>query len=208
MRPFAWHGPLSDSGRLRLPSRPSEASVSVAELGVLLLCGAAAAGAVLLFEFKLKFPGHSILRAVFPMALGLALVPRRGSGTVMGAGAIATTAGMYFGGVGDKGLGSMTSLFMIGPFLDLALRRAVSGRRVYLALTAAGVFANLAALAVQGSAKYFGIDGGGGFKSLATWLPSAALTYPICGALAGLLSAAAWFRWNAEPRQNSADDRP
>lgn len=207
MRLFTWHDPLSDAGRLRLPSRQVTSSISIAETGVLLLCGAAAAGAVLMFEFKLKLPGHAILRAVFPMALGLALVPRRGAGTVMGAGAVATVSAILFGGWGEKGLGSLTSLFLIGPFLDLAVRRTVSGRRVYLSLAAAGVLANMAALAVQASAKYFGFDGGGRGKNLATWLPLALLTYPLCGALAGLLSAAAWFRWKSESRQNSADER-
>jgi hypothetical protein len=29
----------------------------------------------------------------------------------------------------------------------------------------------------------------------AAWLSKAAITYPLCGAIAGLVSAAAWFRF-------------
>lgn len=204
-RLLAWNVPLSDASRIRLASRSATDPILVAETGILLICGAVSAATVLTLEFKWKMPGHSILRAVFPMALGLALVPRRGAGTVMGAGAVATAAAFMFGGWGERGLGALTSLSLIGPFLDLAVRRSTSGRRVYISLVAAGVLTNLAAMSVQLSAKYFGLGGGGGGsgggKSLTEWLPMALITYPLFGALAGLLSAAAWFRWKSAPRE-------
>lgn len=205
-RLFSWHSPLSAASRLRVTPGAGITPISVSETAVLLACGATAAAAVLMLDFKLQLPGHAILRAVFPLALGLALVPRRGAATVMGAGAVSTAAALVFGGWGEKGLGSMTSLCVIGPLVDLAVSRSSTGRRVYLSFITAGVLTNLAALAVQASAKYFGFGGGGG-KSLAVWLPMALVTYPVFGAVAGLVSAAAWFRWNAPASADQADER-
>lgn len=209
-RILSWNTPLKSASRLQVNQPLVVRPISLSETGMLLLCGMGAALAVLMFEFKLKIPGHAILRAVFPMAFGLALVPRRGAGTMMGAGAATTAAVILLAGWGEKGLGSLTSLFLMGPFLDFAMNmnRSASGPRVYVSLIAAGMMTNLAALAVQGSAKYYGWAwaAGGGGKSLATWLSLAALTYPLCGALAGLLSAAAWFRWNSDPRQDPGEE--
>lgn len=170
------------------------------------MCGVASALAVTTLEFKLKLPGHSILRAVFPMAFGLALVPRVGAGTVMGIGAATASILMTMAGWGERGLGAVTSLYLIGPCLDLAVCRAKSGRWIYLSLVSAGLMANLAAMAVQVTAKSMGWKVQGMGKSLAEWLPWAAITYPLCGILAGLLSAVVWFRWNSG-RQHPTDAR-
>ena len=64
----------------RLPTLSSEAKVSAAELATLLACGALAALAIGLLHLQFRVPGHAILRAVLPMAFGLALVPRRSAG--------------------------------------------------------------------------------------------------------------------------------
>ncbi len=199
------HYELRAAGRIHLPQAAADASISLAELLTLLACGAVAAATVLLVDFKLKLPGHAILRAVFPMALGLSLVPRRGAGTVMGTGALATAAILVCGGWAEKGLGALTSLSLVGPVLDLAVRRLQPGRRTYLAFIAAGVVANLAAMFVQAGAKSLGIENSGG-KPLAVWLWPALVTYPLCGALAGLVSAAVWFRWNSEADCTAAED--
>lgn len=187
------HSSLDSVRRLRLGGWATSDTISKAETIALLACGIAATAMVTLAEFKLRIPGHSILRAVFPMAFGLALVPRRGAGTLMGLGAVGTAGLFGLFNVGDRGLGSMTSLCLIGPALDVALRRVSSGRGVYIGLTLAGIAANLAALLVQTYAKSAGWDAGGG-KSVAAWLPFAAMTYPTCGGVAGLVSAIAWFR--------------
>jgi len=199
---FPWHNPLRDASRLPLPRIGTE-SVSVSQMGVLFLCGAGAAAAVSWLDFSLKIPGHAILRAAFPMALGLAIVPRKGAGTLMSGGAMATAAILRFGGWAENGLGSLTSLCLMGLFLDLALRGCRNGRRIYLALIVAGVLTNLAAMSVQVAAKYYGWGGGGGGKSLAAWLPFASFTYPLCGALAGLLSAIVWFRWHSSSEHSN-----
>jgi hypothetical protein len=69
-------------------------------------------------DFNLQIPGHAILRAVLPMAIGLALVPRKNGGTVMGVAAL---------GGELPGLGACTSLALLGPMLDLALRSSAAG---------------------------------------------------------------------------------
>lgn len=201
-----WNQSLGRASRLPVGRSDAAAPISASETVVLLLCGFVSAATVLTLEFKLKMPGHSILRAVFPMAFGLAAVPRRGAGTVMASGAILTALGFSVTGWGERGLGAMTSLFLIGPCLDLALRGSGTGRRVYGSFVAAGVVANLLAMLVQIAAKSAGWKVAGTGKSLAEWLPRAALSYPLCGALAGLISAIIWFRWNAGRQPVSSEE--
>jgi hypothetical protein len=199
------HTALTTAGRFHLPARPADAPITSTETLVLLGCGIVAAVGVLSIDFSLKLPGHAILRAVPPMALGLSLVPRRGSGTVMGIGALATAGVILGAGWGEKGHGATVSLSLIGPVLDLAMRSSTGGRRVYLAFIGAGMSANMAALAFQAGAKYFGFGGGG--KPWAVWLPQALVTYPAFGAASGLLSAAIFFRWNDRQPEPGADQR-
>lgn len=186
------HDALREASRLRgMPYGP----MTVLETATLVACGLTSAALVLLLDVNLRLPGHSILRAVFPMAFGLAVVPRHGAGSVMGASAITAAAALLFTGWGDRGLGSLTSLCLIGPVLDWSMRWSVSHKRVYVSFLSAGVLTNLMAFAVQLLAKSQGLDAGGG-KSIMRWLPFAAITYPTCGALAGLISAMAWFQWS------------
>lgn len=164
------------------------------EILFLLGCGLLASSAVLALEYKLRLPGHSILRVIFPMAFGFAMVPRVGAGTTMGMGAIGGAALAYNLHLTERGYGSLTSLIVTGPFLDFALARAQTGYQVYLRLMAAGMVSNLAAMLMQVFAKSMHWDAGGG-KSVSAWLPLASITYPTFGLVAGLISAIAWFRW-------------
>lgn len=200
------HPGLSDFSRLlRLRSavwHNERQSLHWTETVFLLGCGALAALSVLLPEFKLQLPGHAILRAVFAMSFGLALVPRLGAGTLMGVGAITTVGLCGSGGFAKDGLGSITSLCLTGPCLDLAVRYARSGPWLYLALMGGGLFSNMSAFAVQYTDKVWhwtgrgiGGGGGGGGRGLGTWLSSALWTYPTFGILAGLISAVVWFRF-------------
>lgn len=202
------HSSLAEASRLPIPVNALSEAASLSQIALLLLCGAASTAAVSWLDFSLKIPGHAILRAIFPMALGLAAVPRRGAGTVMSAGAMGTAAVLQWGGWTGSGVGSLTSLCLIGVFLDLALRTCRSGRRVYFALITAGVLTNLAAMFVQVAAKSFGWRVSGLGKSLGEWLPRALVTYPLCGAIAGLISAVVWFRWISSPAPGPADDLP
>jgi len=185
-------------GASRVPSlaRP-ERAVSVTEVAVLVLLGAAAAAATALPDLQLRIPGHAILRSVFPMALGMALVPRRLSGSVMGGSALATALLLQAGGAGG-GPGAMTSLTLTGPLLDLALLGARQPWRLYLGFVLAGLGSNLAAFFVRWGFRAVDLahragGGGGGGRRTAEWLAVAPWTYVLCGALAGLLSAAVWF---------------
>jgi hypothetical protein len=180
------HRPLAAASRVRgIPAH--------LEIPVLALLGAVAAYLAMNVDFGIRAPGHSILRCVFPLAFGLAIVPRRHAGAVMGSAALATVLVQGLDG-GAPGLGSATSLVLAGPLLDLAARRARSGRGVYLALVAGGVAANVAAFAVRLGAKVILHDGS---RPLAAWWPEAALSYVLCGAIAGAASAAVWFRFGA-----------
>ena len=167
------------------------------ELGILIGAGITAALAVSCLDFGLRLPGHAILRAVFPMALGLSLAPRRLGGVVMGVSACATTLLLKFGGGSSPGIGALTSLCVIGPMLDAALWRAKSGWSVYLCFALAGCLTNLVAFAVRGAGKLAGLDALTK-RPLADWVSTASWSYLLCGVVAGLLSAAIWFRLRAD----------
>jgi hypothetical protein len=169
---------------------------------LLLGTGAVAALASAFLDLGLGIPGHAILRAVFPMAFGLAVVPRQLAGTVMGAGALATAIVVKAGGAGALGVGAMTSLLLTGPLLDVALWRAKRGWRLYLGFAVAGLVSNLAAMAVRGGAKLSGLDHLGG-RPFTDWWPVAVGTYALCGVIAGLVSALVWFQFSAGRRGDS-----
>ncbi len=196
------HPGLRGTSRLRVLI-DDRGIISAREWAVLVLAGMAAAALSTLLDFSLRIPGHAILRAVFPMAVGLAMVPRYGAGTVMGASALLSALGLQAGGLtGDGvGLGALTSLTGTGPFLDWTLRRARGGWRQYLMFSVAGLSSNLLALAVRGTAKAVGWEQLGR-RPLEVWLPQAAITYTLCGALAGFVSGAILFY--ARPRARDA----
>ena len=156
-----------------------------------------------------RSPGHAILRVVFPMALGLALVPRRGAGCVMG-GTAAITA-VCFQLVGFRGeavgLGAFTSLTATGPLLDWTLRRANSGWRQYVAFSLAGLASNLLALGVRGGAKALGWEAAGR-RPLVEWLSQAVGTYILCGLIAGLISGIVLFSFRSRRDENLPQERP
>jgi hypothetical protein len=179
--------------------------VSGIEIATLLLLGATSAAAVMLIDFNLRLPGHAILRSVFPMALGIALVPRVGAGWILGVGAWIAVPCLLAVGAAEKGWGSITSACLTGPLLDLALRRVRTGWRVPLAFALAGLASNLGAMAMQVTLKLAGFGGGGG-RRFGDWLVTAAVTYPSFGLLAGLFSAAVWFHWRMPPSPETSDE--
>ena len=199
---FIAHDGLTDAGRL-----PSLAQVrqriSVAELLMLFASGAAAAVAVGKAKLGLGIPGHSIVLAALPMVFGMALAPRRFAGSVMSAGALGTAWALASAGGADFGSGSFVSLCLLGPVMDVALRNAQTGRRVYAALILAGVLTNVLALASRASAKVIGLDAGA--RPFDAWWLQASMTYTLSGAVAGLLGALCWFHFNsAGPQRGSS----
>jgi len=198
------HGGLAQGSRIGALTRGEE-RVRGAEILLLLGTGMVAALASAFLDMGLRIPGHAILRAVFPMAFGLAAVPRRFAGSVMGVGAVASAIALKAGGSGALGMGATTSLILTGPLLDLALWRAQRGWRLYLGFALAGLASNLAALAVRGGVKVGGLDRLGG-RPLADWWPVATGTYALCGILAGLVSALVWFHLSADrPRSRGSE---
>jgi len=159
------------------------------------MCGSAAAAAVSLVKLSLGIPGSSIVLTALPMALGMSLAPRRLAGSVMSAGALGAavlltqTAGVRFGS------GAFASLLLLGPMMDVALRRARSGWRVYAALVLAGVGANVMALASRAAPKLLGLDLPG-TRPFDSWWLQASVTYTLSGVVAGLLGALCWFHFN------------
>jgi hypothetical protein len=212
---FATTANLREASRLPVMARAEE-RISAQEIGVLLVCGAAAAVAVSLLHISLRVPGHAILRAVVPMAAGMALVPRQSAGIVMAAGAMLATAGLQLANVGEIQSAALASLLALGPMLDVALLGAPRGWKLYARFAAAGAGANLLAFLVRfalaaafargggggggmgnGTGGGFGRQLAGGHDFLSFW-PVALVSFVLCGACAGLLSGAIWFRGRHE----------
>lgn len=170
--------------------------MSAAELAVLLLCGMTAAALSAFSTPHLRIPGHAIVRSIFPMALGLALVPRHGAGVCMSAASLATALTFRGLGFGSTGVGAITSLVLTGPVLDFAVRGARSGWRLYVGFVLGGLSCNLISMVIRGGAKELMPLRLGG-RPFAEWLAVAAFTYPVCGILAGLISALVWFRFRS-----------
>jgi hypothetical protein len=88
------------------------------------------------------------------------------------------------------------SLLALGPMLDLAMLGEPIGWRLYARFVAAGVAANLIALATRAclAALGYAIPGSHQMERLGWLVPA---SFILCGALAGLVSAAVWFRLRA-----------
>jgi hypothetical protein len=200
-RRLPYHAALEQTTRLPVFTHGDRALPAL-EIAALLLFGGLATCAMVFLDLGVRVPGHAILRAVLPMALGLAVVPRRGAGMVMGGGALITLFGLRLGGAVSGGMGASTSLLLIGPMMDLALWTARPGFRLYLSFALAGFGTNLVAFLVKGAGKSAGLAAAGG-RPMESWLPVAVISYSVCGLLAGLISAAALFHWTGQPRNDS-----
>jgi hypothetical protein len=184
------------AGAARLPSLTrARSQVSAIELLLLLSCGAAAAAAVAYVKLSLRIPGHSIVLAALPLVLGLSLAPRRLAGSVMSAGAVGTAWLLTAAGGASFGAGSSVSLLLIGPMMDVAVRHARGGWRVYAALVLAGVATNLLALGSRAAFKLLGLDLADA-RPFDSWWLQASMTYMLSGVVAGLLGALCWFHFN------------
>jgi uncharacterized membrane protein YgcG len=204
----------------RLPTLSRGAGISAAELACLAVCGVLAAFAVGFIHLSLRVPGHAILRGAVPMAMGLALVPRRWAGIIMAIVAGTTATAMSAAHVGVFPATSMLSVLALGPVLDLALLGKPLGWQLYARFAAAGAVANLLAFGLKFAGLQLGIEtggrgggGGGGFGGggygggrgfgggggmgggqVMSFGWTALLSFLLCGALAGLISGAIWFR--------------
>jgi len=169
------------------------------ELATLIVMGVTAAAASHFIELNLRIPGHSIVRVIFPIAVGMALVPRRGAGSTMGLVAAISTIGFVGAGFSSAGLGAMTSLLLCGIVLDTVVAWTRSGWPLYVGLACAGLAVNLAAFGVRAASRLMGLGGigggGGGGGGWQAWFPRAVVTYPLCGLAAGILCAVILLRF-------------
>jgi hypothetical protein len=177
----------------RLPALTTAKSVSATEVILLIICGALSAVAVGMLHLRIGVPGHAILRGVLPMALGLALVPRRSAGMVMAAGAGLTSALMNLAHIGIFPPAALISVLALGPVIDVALLGKPQGWGLYGRFAIAGSVANLLAYAVKAATVQLGLEAAGGHQ-FAAFGSVALVSFVACGALAGLISAAVCFR--------------
>jgi hypothetical protein len=96
------------------------------------------------------------------------------------------------------GFGALTSLTLSGLLLELAAGRVRRGWQWYVGITMSAAATNLAAFAIKFGAKASGADGIAR-QPLSVWWPRAAITYPLCGLVAGLVAAAILFRLRRRP---------
>ncbi len=154
---FGIHDGLTTAGRIPSVARVRE-HISATEMAILIICGAAATSAISFIKLGLRIPGHAIVLAMVPLALGFALVPRRFSGFLMSGAALSTAAVFTASGLAQYSTGSFVSLCLMGPVTDLAFAKARSGWRLYLGLIAAGVATNLLALMSRTVGRLLGVD--------------------------------------------------
>jgi hypothetical protein len=183
---------LLSAARLSAWAAPGR-RISLREIVLLALCGAGAALLVALVPWNLRIPGHAILRVALPMALGLALVPRRASGSIMAAAGGAVAATLAAAGLGHAQPAAIAGLVAIGPALDLATSAGWSGWRLYAGFVMAGAMANLLAFGVRFSTAWLAIDPARSRAGSMNW-GWALVSFILCGAVAGLIGAALCFR--------------
>lgn len=200
---FETHDGLLTATRLPALGR-ADGRISAAEVVALLLAGATAAVATGFVRLGLGIPGHAIVLAVLPMALGLALVPRRLAGVIMGGGALGTAGVLSAAGLTHYGVGAMTSLCLTGAMMDVALLGAGSGWPVYARLVGAGLAANMLAFMQRGAGKLLVLDQPGA-RLFDVWVSQAMITYTLSGAVAGLIGALCWFRFQSRPALPSGE---
>lgn len=203
---FGIHDGLAAAGRIPSMTRVRE-RISASEMMLLIFCGFTAAVASGFVRFGFRLPGHSIVLSMVPMALGLALAPRKLSGFIMSASAFGTAAAFNLSGLVHYGSGAFISLCLIGPMMDLAVTKARSGWRLYLGLMFAGLGTNLLALASRSASKLLGFDLAS-MRPFDTWWNQAILTYSLSGVAAGLIGALCFFHLRKEKSEAADSGTP
>ena len=201
------HRGLFDFTRFPLRTQRSVDHAQLMDVLWLLALGVGAGVVTSVWDFQLKVPGHAILRSVPLLAVGLATVPRRNAGWLLGLGAAVGVLGVHLCGGSTPGLGAGTSLLLLGPVLEWALRSATTGMRIYRSFVWAGLISNLAAFATRATPKLMGWEASRG-KPFAAWAPMALASYVVCGVLAGLISAWICFRLRDRARTRPEGSAP
>jgi hypothetical protein len=193
---------LAEARRLPLLGA-TDRGVALAELALLVGMGAMAAGLSAAID-GWKIPGSNLLQSVLPMAAGLALVPRRGSGAVMGTSAVMTS--LAFAGFGGVHITPSTfaRLFLLGACLDVAAAAVARRGNVWLWFVLAGLAANMLGFAFKMACAQFGWEGLGGARWPFQFWPARAASFAFCGALAGGVSGMIFFR--RSPQEKGIED--
>jgi hypothetical protein len=144
-----------------------------------------------------RVPGHAILSGVVPMSLGLAIVPRRSGGILMAISAAITATIMSSAGLGRFQPAAVLSIMALGPVLDVATAGPARGWRLYARFALASAAANFFAFAMRVSISLIGWDLPGARQFTSFW-SAALVSFILCGALAGLVSASIWFRMRVD----------
>ena len=186
----SWFAGAGRFGSLAAPGT----RISSAELLTLVAAGAIAAGVVAFVHLQLRMPGSAILKATLPIVAGVALVPRRGAGTIASLSGMATAGILLALGAGRLPGAALSSLIAIGPAIDLAMGGAGrAGWRIYIRFAAAGLAANLMAFGVRWGSSLLEADAmPPRMMRQIGW--NALLSFALCGLLAGLVSAAVCFK--------------
>ena len=199
----------------RLPTlTPTDASpeLTAAKLVTLVLVGAGIAATFIVSPtLHLRMPGHNIMQVLFPMGLGIALVPRLGAATIVALAGLAVLLTLQTFDLAKSGAAGFTC-FAVGPVLDLVLLRTRRGWQIYLGFVLAALGTNAVALFIRGGFKLAnsggaGAGGGGGGgtggglhkRTVEEWWEQAWTTFPIWGLVAGLVAASVWFRLRTRP---------
>lgn len=168
--------------------------MTAVELAALIVFGIVATSCIAFFQTPIRMPGHAILKACLPLAIGLRFVPRPGAGTIMSSAAMLTAAVYLTAGVGHLQPAAMTALLAIGPAVDWAARRSQTFTISYLVRFAlAGLIANMLAFAARWGLAFFQADGPLPVY-MRDMLGFAFVSFAACGALAGLLCGVIRFR--------------
>lgn len=195
--------PWLDHAQLRQASRVAGSRALWMDLLLLVSCGIVATLMVVLIDLDIKTPGHAILKGTLPIALGLAMVPRRFSGFVISGTCVATLYALRsYTSLALPGGGATTSLILLGPMLDVFLWKATPGMNTYVRFTLAGLLTNFLAFAIRWGGKS-ALIGPLGMVKLDKWLTIAPITYALCGIAAGIVSSAILFRAFNKPNNSS-----
>lgn len=175
--------------------------VAAAEWAILLGAGVSSAVAGRLFG-GYGIPGSTLLQVVLPMAAGLALVPRRGSGLTMGTSAVAAGLAMMTLGAAHINPSELARLFLLGVCLEVGPARAGDRRWVWLWFVAAGLAANALGFAFKVGSALLGWEG---ISARGLPWPAQLASFAICGALAGGVSGVIFFRRDSARERAEAD---
>jgi len=183
---------LIDARRFGI-TRDRDLSITAWEVVLLLGLGAGAAVLAGFVHLRVPLPGNAILRAFLPIATGLALIPRRGAGTLMASGGLAASTALVGLGIGQLQPPALVGALALGPLLDWSLRGASRGWSIYLRMILCGMAANLLSFLARLTTALAGLDPVTSRPFTEFW-PTALVSFLLCGALAGLLAALVCFR--------------